>query len=598
MCGIIGYNGTEAAEAVLLGGLERLEYRGYDSAGAAVLAGGKFSVRRAVGPVAALRRALAGDPLPPSGLGIAHTRWATHGAPTVVNAHPHTWGRVSLVHNGIIENYGELRAELEAGGHVFASDTDTEVIVRLLDGAYRGDPLAAIRQVLPRLSGSYALAILFSDREELYGVRCGSPLLAGLGDGVGILASDRPALLPLACQFTPLREGDVVCLRRGEAVFYDGTGKEVSRPLRPVGEAEDGTDKGDYRHYMEKEMAEQPEAVRRTLGPYLQTSEPFGDRLPNGRQIRRILFLACGSAMHACLSGKRMMEAEAGIPCEVQAASEMRYGVLLPVEGTLAVAVSQSGETADTLAALRLCREQGIPTVGVVNVPTSTLAAEADTVLLTRAGTEVAVATTKAYTVQVAVLGLMAYRFARDRGLSPTLSPSDFRALPEAIARVLALDEACLSMAGELMGAQDVFYIGRGRDLPVCMEGALKLKEISYLHAEAYPAGELKHGTISLLEPGTPVVALATDSRLLPKTVSNARECRARGAKVLFLAAEGLGELPADACDRCLTLPALPGELAVLPAAVAMQGIAYHTARLLGRPIDRPRNLAKSVTVE
>ena len=600
MCGIIGYNGREAAEGRLLGGLRRLEYRGYDSAGAAVLNGEGLHIRRAAGRVDALAEVLRADPLPEARLGIAHTRWATHGAPTKENAHPHRCGRVALVHNGILENYGELKAELLADGRRFTSETDTEVIAHLLDLAYEGDALAAIRTAVSRLRGSYALAILFSDREDvLFGVRCGSPLIVGYGEGETLLASDLPAIRDRTCRYTPMGEGEIVCVHANGAEFFSSTGERISKEILTARGESDGGDKGDHACFLEKEMAEQAEAVRRTLAPHLSEEIPFRDSLPDGRELHRVIFLACGSAMHACLCGKRFFERMARIPCDVYVASEFRYCDPILEDGTLAVAVSQSGETADTLAALRLCRERGIPTVGIVNVTASTLAAEADAVIPTLAGTEIAVATTKAYTAQVALLAQMACRLARDRGKTPSLTLSHFRALPEGLAQAEGLDGECAAIAERIKDSHDIFFIGRGRDLAVCMEGALKLKEISYLHCEAYAAGELKHGTISLIHTDVPVLALITDGALKNKTVGNMKECRARGAYVILLVSRELAaEIPTDAYDACISVPGGLDELSVLPAAAVMQRIAYHTARLLDRDVDKPRNLAKSVTVE
>ncbi|MBO5110064.1 MAG: glutamine--fructose-6-phosphate transaminase (isomerizing) [Clostridia bacterium] len=597
MCGIFGYNGGKEASSILLGGLYRLEYRGYDSAGVAILSETGVHRSRVAGRVEALEAHLKTHPLPPAGVGIAHTRWATHGAPTERNAHPHVSGRVTVVHNGILENYDRLKQELEAAGRVLESETDTEVIAHLLDLAYTGDPIDAIRQVSERLQGSYALALLFADHpDRVYAVRVGSPLLVGYGDGESFLASDRTALLPHTRRYTPLGEGEMAILARDGISLFDRAGQPIQREPLIATEGADAVEKGPYPHFMAKEMDELPTAVRQTLAAYLHGARPFEGQLPDGRQVKELVLLGCGSAMHACLCGQRMLERWARIPTRVYVASEFRYCDPLLSEGTWAVAVSQSGETADTLAALRLCKERGIPTVGVVNVATSSLSTLADQVLYTRAGPEIAVATTKAYGAQVALLGLMAYRFARDRGCLAEDAP--FSALPEALEQVTATDGACAEIGQRLAGCPNVFFIGRGRDYPVCVEGALKLKEISYLHSEAYAAGELKHGTIALLHSGVPVVALITDPCLRDKTVSNLKECRARGAEVILLCGEDVGEVPADAYDSRLTLPGGMGELSVLPAAAALQRIAYHAACYMGRDVDKPRNLAKSVTVE
>lgn len=587
MCGIIGYTGAQNATPILMEGLSRLEYRGYDSAGVSLLLGGTFATRKAKGRLAALSARVAESPLPFSDTGIAHTRWATHGAPSDANAHPHTCGRVTLVHNGIVENYGEISEALKAEGVRFASETDTERIACLLDREYDGDAIGAICRAQKQLRGSYALAILFADQPQtVYAVREGSPLLVGYGGGENFVASDLTALLPHTCRYTDMESGEIAVLRADGVSFFNFRGEPVKKAIQETELTAADAEKGGYAHFMRKEIHEQPEAIRRTVTPYLQRDPLEGVPRPH-----RIVLIACGSAMHACLCGKRFLEGMARIPCEVFTASEFRYGDPILTEDTLAVAVSQSGETADTLAALRLCREKGVLTVALVNVATSSIAREADRVLLTLAGPEIAVATTKAYTAQVALLAVMAMHLAhRD----PTVCAS----LPDTVQSTLAGEEACAAMARHLTKAHDVFFIGRGRDFDVCAEGSLKLKEISYLHSEAYAAGELKHGTISLVGEGTPVIALITDAARKDKTVANMREVKARGARIYLLLAEGAGEVPDDAYDEVLLLPTSDSPLAVIPAAVAMQMIAYHTALLLGRDIDKPRNLAKSVTVE
>jgi len=599
MCGIIGYNGGADAAPLLLEGLRRLEYRGYDSAGAAVPWGGGFQLRRAVGRLTELARVLARHPLPHGGVGIAHTRWATHGGPTAANAHPHLHRRVALVHNGIIENYHELSEQLIARGHTFESETDTEVIAHLLDEAYLGDPTAAIGAVLPLLRGSYALAILFADRpEELYGVRLGSPLHVGLGQEECYLTSDPLAVLHRTRRFISLPEGEIACLGRDGARFCLPDGTPVTHVPRREEEAYDPGSCAPYKTYMEKEMAEQPEAVRRTLAPYLTGQTPFGTLFPHGTEIRRILFTACGSALHACLCGGRWIEELAGIPCEAHVASELRYGTHPIESGTLAIALSQSGETADTIAAVRRLQREGVPTVGVINVPSSTLAEEVALPLRTHAGPEIAVATTKAYSAQVALLGAMACRLARERGRADPRAEAALRRLPSAMERVTERDGDCRRIAARLKEWEHVFFIGRGRDLDACHEGSLKLKEISYVHSEAYAAGELKHGTISLIRSGLPVIAVMTDGALREKTLNGAKECRARGAHVTVLYSEDLTPPPADACDDSVAIPGGVGIFSSLPAVAVMQRIAYHTAALLSRDVDKPRNLAKSVTVE
>lgn len=593
MCGIIGYAGQEVAAEVLMEGLARLEYRGYDSAGLAVQGDAGIRLCRRAGRVSALAAALTEEPMKPASVGIAHTRWATHGAPTEANAHPHRYGRVTLVHNGILENYDSWRTVLTAEGVTFASETDTEVLACLIDRAYEGDPVAAIRHAARQMVGSYALAILFDDHPEaIYGVRRGSPLLVGFGEGENLLASDRNALLFRTDRYTVLSEGEIACVTGEGVIVLDDDGVPVEKPVFRSAEGRQEAELGGYAHFMEKEMAEGPEAVARTLaacGAMQEASFFCG--------ARRVVFLACGSAMHASLLGKRFFESWAGIPAEVHVASEFRYHPPILPENTVAVAVSQSGETADTLAAVRLCRERGIPTLGVVNVEGSSLATLADGVLYTRAGTEIAVATTKAYSAQGALLARLAWHLSSERGSTDEGAPP-FGALPAAMRLSESTVNACRTVAEALARHDHAFFIGRGRDYPVCMEGALKLKEITYVHSEAYPAGELKHGTISLIDRGTPVLALITDRAMRDKTVANVKECRARGAYVILLLSEDVGEVSADTYDRRILLPSGLGELSVLPAAAVFQRIAYETALRLGRDVDKPRNLAKSVTVE
>ena len=593
MCGIIGYAGHKVAAEVLMEGLARLEYRGYDSAGLAVRSDTGIRLCRRAGRVSALADALAEEPMMPSSVGIAHTRWATHGAPTEANAHPHRYGRVTLVHNGILENYDSWKRKLAAEGAAFASETDTEVLACLIDRAYRGDPVAAIRHAARQIEGSYALAILFDDRPgEIYGVRRGSPLLVGFGEGENLLASDRNALLFRTDRYTILNEGEIACVTGEGVTVLDDDGAPVEKPVFRSANGGQDAELGGYAHYMEKEMAEQPEAVARTL-----TACGAMQEVSFFRGAQRVVFLACGSAMHASLLGKRFFEAWAGIPAEVHVASEFRYHPPILPENTVAIAVSQSGETADTLAAVRLCRERGIPILGVVNVEGSSLATIADGALYTRAGTEIAVATTKAYSAQGALLARLAWHLSSERGSTAEGAPP-FDALPAAMRLSEATVDACRAAAEVLACGNHAFFIGRGRDCPVCMEGALKLKEITYIHSEAYPAGELKHGTISLIDRGTPVLALITDRTMREKTVSNVKECRARGAYVILLVSEDVGEVAADAYDQRILLPRDLGELSVLPAAAVFQRIAYETALRLDRDVDKPRNLAKSVTVE
>jgi len=604
MCGIIGVTGTGAAVPRLIESLKRLEYRGYDSAGVAALVEGRIERRRAKGKIAALEAVLKADPLS-STVGIGHTRWATHGAPTTENAHPHKAGRVTLVHNGIIENFADLKTGLEALGHSFESQTDTEVVAHLLDRALSdgNDPVVAFKSVLDRLTGAYALAVLIEGEDGvILGARRGSPLVVGWGEGEMYLGSDALAVGPFTQTISYLEEGDYVALDRTGARMFDVDGAPVERPVVTVSASAAQVEKGEYRHFMEKEIHEQPDSVQRTLSAYLD--------FVNGRALKqdvdfnaiaRIQIVACGTAFYAAQIGRYAFEKLAGLPCDVEIASEFRYRSPALMPDTLAVAVSQSGETADTLACLTWCKGLGLPTAALVNVHTSSMAREARYLWPTHAGPEIGVASTKAFTAQVAALLALAVAAGVARGRingdeEARLVQALFES-PRLIAEALQMEDRMREVAHELSRATDVLFLGRGAMFPLAMEGALKLKEISYIHAEGYAAGELKHGPIALIDEATPTVALAPLDELFEKTASNLQEVAARGGPVVMIAPlsaptpHGTGITRIEAPD-CHPL------IAPLVYAIPVQMLAYFTAVHKGTDVDQPRNLAKSVTVE
>jgi glucosamine--fructose-6-phosphate aminotransferase (isomerizing) len=606
MCGIIGILGKEPAAPRLVDSLRRLEYRGYDSAGVATLEGGVLTRCRAEGKLAALERRLAGEPLYGT-CGIGHTRWATHGKPVERNAHPHATTRVAVVHNGIIENFRELREELERGGAVFESDTDTETVVQLLDRELQAgaDPIAAVKSALARLDGAFALAILFTGRDDmLIGARRGSPLAVGYGQGEMFLGSDAMALAPFTDRVTFLGEGDWAVLSHSGVTFYDETGAEVSRPAVRTQASALLIDKGNHRHFMAKEIHEQPEVISRTLAHYVRFSDDTillpGVNLPF-EKLSKLTISACGTAFYAALTAKYWFERFAKLPVEVDIASEFRYREApLPKDG-LALFVSQSGETADTLASLRYCKQHGQSIAAVVNVPESTIAREADAVLPTLAGPEIGVASTKAFTCQLTVLACMAIAAGRARGVLSAAEESELvRALiqvPRLMTDVLRREAEFKALGHALSKAPLVLYLGRGPLFPVALEGALKLKEISYLHAEGFAAGELKHGPIALIDETVPVIALAPKNMLYDKMVSNMQEVAARGAQLIVFsdAAEAASSVKAH---LHFDLPSAHPLAVPILYAIPIQLIAYHTAVEMGTDVDQPRNLAKSVTVE
>ena len=604
MCGIIGVTGTGPVTPRLIDSLKRLEYRGYDSAGVAALVDGVTERRRAQGKIHNLETVLAETPLNAT-VGIGHTRWATHGAPTTENAHPHKAGRVTLVHNGIIENFAELKAELAAEGHVFESQTDTEVVAHLLDRelAKSNDAIAAFKRVLDRLTGAYALAVLIDgEDEQILGARRGSPLVVGWGEDEMYLGSDALAVGPFTQQISYLEEGDYVVLNRAGARFFDSTGSEVERAVVQVSASSAMVEKGAYRHFMEKEIHEQPDSVQHTLSAYLDLVSGTARPQPvDFAKLDRVQIVACGTAFFAGQIGRYAFERLAGLPCDVEIASEFRYREPAVSPSTLAVAVSQSGETADTLACLTWCKAHGLKTAAIVNVHTSSMAREADVLWPTHAGPEIGVASTKAFTAQVAALLALAVAAGVARGrIDATREAELVKALfeaPRLISEALAMDADIRREVVELAKADDVLFLGRGAMYPLAMEGALKLKEISYIHAEGYAAGELKHGPIALIDEFTPTVALAPLDDVFEKTASNLQEVAARGGPVIMIA-PAEAEAPHGASIRRIDAPDCHPLIAPLVYAVPMQLLAYYTAVQKGTDVDQPRNLAKSVTVE
>jgi glucosamine--fructose-6-phosphate aminotransferase (isomerizing) len=607
MCGIIGIVGREPVAERLVDGLRRMEYRGYDSAGVCTLQAGQMIRRRAQGKLVNLERELAANPAPGE-VGIAHTRWATHGAPTAHNAHPHATAELALVHNGIIENYKPLREALLARGRQFESETDTEIVAHLVSERVEAGqtPEDAVKDVLPQLRGAFALAIAFRAHPDmLIGARLGSPLVIGYGEGETYLGSDALALASLTQRITYLDEGDWVVITREGAAIFDKDNNPVEREITTSGASAAAMEKGHFRHFMQKEIFEQPTVVAQTLRSYLRPVEQQV-ALPqidfDISAIERVTIIACGTSYYAGMVAKYWFEQFARIPVDIDFASEFRYRAPVLQGGGLALFISQSGETADTLAALRHCKAEGQTIAVVVNVPTSSMAREADLLLPTHAGPEIGVASTKAFTCQLAVLAALAAHFAVKKGRIDRAQEADIvRHLLEAPACLNAAldhDEEIAAIAPLIAPARDVLYIGRGADFPLALEGALKLKEISYIHAEGYAAGEMKHGPIALIDEAVPVIVLAPSGPLFEKTVSNMQEVRARGGKIVLISdREGLAEA-GEGCLATIEMPRVHPLIAPLVYAVPVQLIAYHTACVKGTDVDQPRNLAKSVTVE
>ncbi len=608
MCGIVGYIGESQAAPILLDGLAKLEYRGYDSAGIAVFDGEKIIMEKVMGRLKVLDELTKGGETMPGTSGIGHTRWATHGCPSDTNAHPHfnKEGSIVVVHNGIIENYAKLKKKLEKKGYEFVSETDTEVLVHLLTEYYDGDPVSAIEKVMRRVEGSYALGIMFADHpHHIYAARKDSPLIVGQSSMGNLIASDVPAILKYTRSVYYMENEEIVCLSKENIRFYNIDGESLQKEPATIDWDIDAAEKGGYEHFMLKEIYEQPKAVRDTLSPRLKNNDVVIEELGMSdeeiRNIRKIIIVACGSAYHAGITGKYVIEGMARIPVEVDLASEFRYRDPIYEEGTLAIIISQSGETADSLAALREAKNHGVRVLGIVNVVGSSIAREADNVMYTWAGPEISVATTKAYSAQLAAIYLLALKFSKVRG---TVSDAEFselkealEKLPEQIESLLGLKERIQRFANRYLAADHMFFIGRGIDYAISLEGSLKLKEISYIHSEAYAAGELKHGTISLVEDGTLVVALATQENLYPKTISNIVEVKTRGAFVMAVTNEGHEDIEKTA-DYVIYIPKtnrfFTNSLAIIP----LQLFGYYVSLGRGLDVDKPRNLAKSVTVE
>jgi glucosamine--fructose-6-phosphate aminotransferase (isomerizing) len=604
MCGIIGILGDHEVAPALVEALRRLEYRGYDSAGIATVNDGKLDRRRAVGKLVNLSDLLVHDPLPGKS-GIGHTRWATHGAPTEANAHPHRAGPVAVVHNGIIENFRDLREDLAARGYATETDTDTEVVALLAQSNLDAGKtrIEAAEATLARLEGAFALAFLFDGEQDLIvAARKGSPLAIGYGNGEMYLGSDAIALAPLTDRITYLEEGDRAVLTRAGVDIHNAQGALVNRPVKTVHIDATRVEKGGYRHFMAKEIAEQPAVLADLMSAYLDGDTlKLPAEMPDFSKIDRVIMVACGTAFYACLTAKYWFEQYARLPVEVDVASEFRYREPPIGPNTLAVFVSQSGETADTLAALRYCNEKAA-ILSVVNVPESTIARESDIALPIHAGVEVGVASTKAFTCQLGVLALIALRAATDRNLvSPEETAqvlTDLRSLPGLVAQALNTSDRIEAVSHDLADARDILFLGRGMMYPLALEGALKLKEISYIHAEGYASGELKHGPIALIDPAVPVIVMAPSDALFDKSVSNMQEVMARGGKVVLVTDAAGAEVGADGTWQTIIMPSVPEPFAPILYAIPAQLLAYHTAVAKGTDVDQPRNLAKSVTVE
>ena len=606
MCGIVGYVGKRSAQDVLLDGLEKLEYRGYDSAGVALAQEGGIRVVKSKGRLDALRQKLAVQALAESSCGIGHTRWATHGEPSDVNSHPHSTPRVSIVHNGIIENYGALKERLAARGYTFESETDTEVLVKLIDSCYHGEPLQALHEALGMVRGSYALAVLFKDfPDTIFAVKKESPLIVGWGEGENFVASDIPALLKYTRDYSVLEEGDLAVVTAQGIRFYNVFGEPVERQRLTADWDQEAAEKGGYPHFMLKEINEQPAAITATVSPRVEDGMPdlripelTDERL---RSIGTVHLVACGTAMHAGMVGKAAIETLARVPAEVDIASEFRYRDPILNKDDLVIIIRQSGETSDTLAALKLAKSRGVPVLAIVNVVGSSIARAADYILYTYAGPEIAVASTKAYMVQMCVLYLFALRLAYARG---KLEEAETKRLTAELLRAGEVIKPRLDdceqikyLASRFVNTQSCFFIGRGFDYALSLEGSLKLKEISYVHSDAYAAGELKHGTISLITDGVPVIALATQKQVYEKTISNAKETKSRGARVILFTTKD-AVVPEGVADYIIRLDEYEDLLMPLQLIVPLQLFAYYMAVLRGCDVDKPRNLAKSVTVE
>lgn len=607
MCGIVGYVGQKECTKILLDSLSKLEYRGYDSAGIAVFDNGKIKTSKTKGRLDDLREKISSEGELNGVCGIGHTRWATHGEPSDINSHPHGNARVTIVHNGIIENYKRIKEFLESKGYTFESQTDTETVAKLLDYYYKGDnPIECIKNVISDIEGSYALGILFKDYPDtIYAARKDSPLIVGKGEGESFIASDVPAILKYTKDYYLLEEDEIAVLTDSEIKFLNKYGDGIVKELITADFDEESAVKGGYEHFMLKEIHEQPNSVKMTITPRISNGMPDFSECGLTEEMlkgyKRIFVVACGTAMHAGLVGKYVIERLARVPVTVDVASEFRYRNPILDKDDLVILVSQSGETADTRAALRLAKNVGAATMSIVNVKGSSIARESDIVVYTHAGPEISVASTKAYMVQIAVFYLLAFEMAH---ANKTISTEECKRLvsvmqriPDMIEEVLKLSDTCSYIASKLVNSENLLYIGRGLDYALSMEGSLKLKEISYIHSESYAAGELKHGTISLVTDTMPVIAVATQRELFDKTVSNIKEVKARGAKVVLVTHKCMS-VDEEAADYIVKLPTIDDMLMPMLGVVPLQLIAYYTSVLRGNDVDKPRNLAKSVTVE
>ena len=606
MCGIVGYIGDRDCTNVLVDCLEKLEYRGYDSAGIAVLDQGVIKVSKCKGRLSNLRDKMEREGKPKGYVGIGHTRWATHGEPSDINSHPHGNKRITIVHNGIIENYRQIKEFLISEGYSFVSETDTETVAKLIDYYYSGDPLNAIIKVLSEIKGSYALGIMFRDfPDRIYAVRKDSPLIVGKGENENFIASDVPAIMKYTRNYYLLEQDEIAEIKKDQVSFYNLHREQIHKDVNTADWDVDAAEKGGYEHFMLKEIHEQPTAFKTTVTPRITDGLP--DFSAEGFDIQRlsayskIYIVACGTAMHAGLVGKYVIERLARKPVSVEIASEFRYMDPLIDNTCLMIAISQSGETADTRAAMELAKSRGADTMAIVNVKGSSIARDADMVVYTHAGPEISVASTKAYMVQVSVMYLLAFMLAYANG---KITEQEYRAyteklvsMPDVIEDTLGLESQCQFVASKLLNADSLLYIGRGLDYAFSMEGSLKLKEISYIHSESYAAGELKHGTISLITEGMPVIAVATQSSIIDKTISNIKEVKSRGAMVILVCSQDV-VVEDGVCDHIIRLPEADEFLMPMAAVVPLQLIAYYTAVLKGNDVDKPRNLAKSVTVE
>lgn len=606
MCGIVGYVGCKECTQVLLNALSKLEYRGYDSAGIAVFDNGSIKTKKTKGRLADLESKLNREGWINGTCGIGHTRWATHGEPSDINSHPHGNANITIVHNGIIENYKKLKDFLTSKGYVFESETDTETVAKLLDYYYKGDPMETIQRVLGDIEGSYALGIMFKDfPERIYAVRKDSPLIVAKGEDDAFIASDVPAILQYTKNYYLLEQDEIAVLDKGDVNFFDVHGSEINKTMHVADFDMEAAEKGGYAHFMLKEIHEQPTVLRTTITPRIVDGMPnleeCGMTYDKLAGYNNIFVVACGTAMHAGLVGKYLIEQLARVSVTVDVASEFRYRNPIIGKDDLVIVVSQSGETADTLAALRMSKDMGADTLAIVNVKGSSIAREADMVLYTHAGPEISVASTKAYSVQLAVFYLISFALAYAK---KAITKEDCKHYVEELVNIPAMLDVilksydnCKFVASQLINAENLLYIGRGLDYAMSMEGSLKLKEISYIHSESYAAGELKHGTISLITEGMPVIAVATQRELFDKTISNVKEVKARGAHVI-LVTHGYINIDDDVADYKISLPSVDDLLMPLLAVVPLQLIAYYTSVLRGNDVDKPRNLAKSVTVE